>query len=409
MLLFTSLLGAFLSLLLLWYNAKRNTSNIYLGFFFLLVSFYEFYQYALLYSKSVVMVEVVLVLFALVTPPLYLIGPLLYWYVRSVLTDNARLRKHDIWHLLPLIIYFAASLHFMFLPFSEKAEAATEVVKDAGYLLTYKATFLSEIFPVSAVFMSRPILVLLYSIWSGILLLQFTFNKKLAGVITKQRFMRNWLVLLIGSVFTLVMTQSLLIRKVFAMQFSDLAFAISLIWVVSVTGLFILLISPFFFPTILYGLPRIPVKPSYKEEEETKTCAAETESKPLTAHLEKNYLQCIDDKIYSYMEHHEPYLKPHFNINQLSVQLDIPTHHLGYFFREIKKQPFTEYRNRWRIEHAKKLIAEGMINEMTLEAIAELSGFANRNSFRLTFQRMEGISPSVFAAQVKEERTLNTV
>lgn len=403
MLLFTSILGAFLSLLLLWYNARRNTSNIYLGFFFLLVSLYEFYQYALVYSKSVALVEVILVLFALITPPLYLIGPLLYWYVRSVLTDNTRLQKQDFWHLLPMIIYFAASLHFMFLPFSEKAEAAMEVVKDAGYLQTYKATFLSEIFPVPVVFMSRPVLVLLYSIWSGILLWQYSFSKKLNHVITRQRFMQKWLSVLIGSVFTLVITQSMLIRKVFALNFSDVAFTISVIWVISLTGLFILLISPFLYPTILYGLPRVPVKPPADGEEEVTGCAAEPESKPMAAHYEMNYLQCIENKICTHMEEHEPYLHSQFNISQLSVQLGIPVHHLGYYFREVKKESFTEYRNRWRVEHAKKLIAGGRMNALTLEAIAELSGFSNRNAFRTTFQRMEGVPPSVFAARVKEE------
>lgn len=412
MLLYSSILGVFLSLILLWFNATKNKSTIYLGVFFLLFSLYAFYQYVLVEAKSVLLIELMLAGFILVTPPLYLIGPSLYFYVRSILTDNFNLKKRDLWHLLPAFIYFIASLEYTFVPFAEKAEAAHAVVKDVGYMQFYKATFLSEIFPPAAVFLSRPVLVLVYTVWSGILLFHYSYRKKLTDVFSGQHFMKVWTGLLLGTMFILVVSQTLLIRKVFVMHFSELAFTLNFFRVMSVTSLFILLISPFFFPAILYGLPRVPFQPAIRGKTENKPCEVSKEEKPSLIHLENNYLQCIAEQIDSYMEHHEPYLKPGFNINQLSVETNIPAHHLGYYFREVKKQPFTDYRNRWRIEHAKKLIAVGRINELTLEAIAELSGFSNRNSFRTTFQRVEGVPPSVFAAQVKNEvhsRTLNTV
>jgi transcriptional regulator GlxA family with amidase domain len=109
----------------------------------------------------------------------------------------------------------------------------------------------------------------------------------------------------------------------------------------------------------------------------------------------------MGERIVAYMKDNQPYLQPHFNINQLAVQTEVPVHHLSYLFREVKKQTFTEYRNRWRVEHAKKLIKEGKITQLTLEAIAALSGFSNRNSFRTVFQQTEGISPSTFASQTK--------
>ncbi len=401
MLLFSSILGVILSLILLWFNARTNKSTIYLGVFFLLVSLYAFYQYVLLDAKSVLLVEIMLTGFVLVTPPLYLIGPSLYWYVRSTLTDNFKLKKQDIWHLLPVFIFFIASVEYAFVPFAEKAEAAHAVVNDIGYMQSYKATFLSEIFPPAAVFLSRPILVIVYTIWSGVLLFRYSYQKKVADVISGQQFMKIWISILLISLFLLVVTQTLLIGKAFVMHFSELAFTLNVLRVITVIALFVLLISPFFFPAILYGLPRIPIQPAPIVEPEKKTCAAEKEEKSSPIHLENNYLQCIAEQIDSYMENHEPYLQPGFNINQLSVETNIPAHHLGYYFREIKKESFTDYRNRWRVEHAKKLIAGGRMSELTLEAIAELSGFSNRNSFRTTFQRVEGVPPSAFATRLK--------
>lgn len=59
MILFLSITGIFLSAILLYYNAKENTSSIYLGSFFLFISLYAFNQYLILYSKSVFLASVI--------------------------------------------------------------------------------------------------------------------------------------------------------------------------------------------------------------------------------------------------------------------------------------------------------------------------------------------------------------
>jgi YesN/AraC family two-component response regulator len=112
--------------------------------------------------------------------------------------------------------------------------------------------------------------------------------------------------------------------------------------------------------------------------------------------LENSYLDSLGQKVDAYMEEFMPYLQPELNVSQLSVQLGVPVHHLGYFFKEVKKKPFHDYRNEWRINYAKKLIREGRNNEITLEAIGTLSGFSNRNAFRSAFMKLEGTSPAAF-------------
>lgn len=402
MLLFLSLLGFFLSLILIYFNARKNKSTVYLGIFFLLISLYGFYQYVLLYSKSVFLVEVLLLGFAIVIPVLYLIGPMLYWYIRSVLTDNSRLKRKDLWHLLPMIIYFLAALPYTFVPFSDKAEAAKEVVKNVGFMQTYQATILDQIFSVSAIYLSRPILVLGYTIWSMVLLFRYSIQRKVLKVFARQYFMTKWLCLLLAFLFILVVSQILLIIKVFAMDFSELFFTLNVFRILSIAGLIGLLISPFFFPAILYGLPRFPESENLSNTEKVDPAQTSVDSRKKTNHFESNYLLSIHQKADSCMKEIQPYLQSDFNLAHLSVHTQIPVHHLSYFFREEKKQHFNDYVNKWRIDHAKTLIKEGKTNELTLEGIGLVSGFSNRNSFRLTFKKIEGISPSVFAAQIKE-------
>ena len=400
MLLFLSIFGIFLSLLLL-FNKRRYESSVYLSLFFFFSSLYMLYQYILLYSKSVTLISYFLFNLSIVASPIYLIGPMLYWYVRSVLTDSAKLYPKDIWHFLPMGIYFIVALPEGFLPWHEKVELATKVVEDPGFIGVYKATLLSEIFPQVAVFLSRLLLILGYTLWSMGLLFIYQKREESAVVFSKQMFMKKWLLCLLSFVFVLVTTQVPLVIKSFELHFAEYYFTLKVIQGISVTGLIGLLISPFLFPSVLYGLPRVPesVKDEVKENmKEPSVSSGEIRNQN---HFENTYIHSIGQRADACMKEHKPYLQPDCNLAHLSVHTQIPVHHLSYYFREEKKQHFNNYRNEWRINHAKKLIREGKANEITLEAIGLLSGFSSRNTFLTTFKKVEGITPSAFAAQSK--------
>jgi hypothetical protein len=88
-----------------------------------------------------------------------------------------------------MLIYFVAALPYTFMvPLSEKAETAMQVVNDVGIMQTYAATFLSEIFPVSAIYLSRPVLVLAYTIWSAALIAKYFFQNTVKGSFSKPEF-----------------------------------------------------------------------------------------------------------------------------------------------------------------------------------------------------------------------------
>jgi len=189
-----------------------------------------------------------------------------------------------------MAIYFLAALPYTFVPFSDKVEAATEVVKDVGFMQTYYATILDQMFSVSAIYLSRPILVLGYTLWAMILLFRYSIQRKVSKVFVRQYFMTKWLCLLLAFLFILVVSQILLIMKVFAMDFSELFFTFNIFRILSIAGLIGLLISPFFFPTILYGLPRIPESMLTSDSAEGDIVHVPSDSGKKTNHLESNYI-----------------------------------------------------------------------------------------------------------------------
>ena len=166
-----------------------------------------------------------------------------------------------------------------------------------------------------------------------------------------------------------------MVIKSFEMHFSELFFTFNILRVISVAGLIGLLISPFLFPAILYGLPRLPE--SVIKQKQGLNGNKQTHEKPTENKnpFEAEYLNSMEQRIDSCMEEKQPYLKPDFNLAYLSAMIQIPVHHLAYFFREIKNERFIDYRNRWRVEYAKNLINEGKTSDLTLEAIGLNSGF----------------------------------
>lgn len=402
MLLFLSILGIFLSLILLYHNARSYRSSMYLGLFFLFTSLYGLYQYILLYSKSVTLISLFLFNLSITVSPVYLIGPMLYWYVRSVLKDNSKLKQIDLLHFLPMVIYFISALPNAFVPWYEKVEVARALVNDREFIMIYKATLLSKVFPAGAIYLLRLFLILGYTLWSIGLFGSFTLKKKSSAVLAKQHFMKKWLFILLGSMLVLVVSQLFLVAKSFQLHFSDFSFAVNMIRITSAMSLLGLLISPFFFPSILYGMPRTPRTTETRERinrNQKKNNGQTIKTRQSSVSYESDYLKLIGQIVRSFMENHQLYLESDCNLAYFSKRINIPAHHLAYYFREVKKQRFNDFRNEWRINHAKALIKEGKASEMTLEAIGSLSGFSSRNAFITDFKKVEGISPGVYASR----------
>jgi AraC-like DNA-binding protein len=324
---------------------------------------------------------------------------MLYWYVRSVITDDSKLTRSDIWHFLPMAIYFILALPEAFLPWHEKVELARKTAENTDFLGQYQATILTKLFPQAWVFASRLLLILGYALWSLYLFLKFLKKYTISEVFSKQQFMKKWISCLLSFLIVVLVTQIPMIFKSFEIHFAEYYLALKIVQGISLTGLIGLLVSPFFFPSILYGLPRVPhaVQPlqnvSLKGPNESKT------SQPANLSFETDYLKTIENQAIRCMKEHKPYLDTDCNLFTFSKLIDVPAHHLAYYFREVKGQKFNDYRNEWRVNHAKALIQEGKANEITLEAIGFQSGFSSRNTFINDFKKFEGVSPGTFASR----------
>jgi len=359
---------------------------------------YGLIQYILVFSKSRLLVALVFVhpIFLM-----YLVGPMLYWYVRSVLTDDSRLKKKDLWHLLPALIFLLSVIPYLFTPWAEKIENADLLIASISNLKTIHSSLLYNFIPQAVIFISRPALALCYTLASIVIFIRWAHQRRNAGVLSQQRYLIRWLTVLLGFFLILLVSLLLALTEAYSYKNLNLYFTLELLQLFSGIGLTGMLISPFFFPSLLYGMPRFPVEEKgIRIRALSRDQADEAIRQRKGPDFETDYLVGIEDKVNRCMEELKPYLQSECNLAYISKMIGVPAHHLGYYFREVKKQPFNDFRNEWRIKHAKDMIRGGKTDELTLEAIGHTSGFSSRNTFYLCFKKVEGITPSVYASNV---------
>jgi YesN/AraC family two-component response regulator len=107
-------------------------------------------------------------------------------------------------------------------------------------------------------------------------------------------------------------------------------------------------------------------------------------------HIQNAIQLCVDQKLYLLID---------FDKGMLSHQSKIIQYHLNYYFKEVLKIKFTDWRNELRVEYAKKMLQSGYLDNHKLESLAHECGFANHVSFFSLFKKYTDLTPKEFLKQ----------
>ena len=380
-----------------------------MALFFFSVSVYSAIHYVLFHLESVTLVAIFFS--SNIGFTTLLIGPMLFLYVRSILTDRSNLNRSDIWHLIPIGIIFIIGIPQLFMPWAQKVQFASEYLINNKVLVSVFNKSTNSSVPFLLTFFLRPVYILAYLTGSVVLFVKHLLYRKRSHVFYHQKFMYLWLSILLALLLILLVSHTAILYNYYISNNQNINKSIDVIQAVSLIGLIGLLFSPFLFPSILYGLPQIKIteqimwsetkslQNNQHEKGEQNEDTFEFERKERK--LEENYLNTMAGLIESCMREHQPYLNVDFNMAMLSVMINVPIHHLTYYFKETKKSSFPEFRNYWRVEYSKKIMSEGKSKNVTLEAIASLSGFSSRNTFLVSFKKYENMTPKEFLGKIK--------
>ena len=385
LLLYITILGFIVSLLLLINIKESNRVNLFLFGFFFINNLYSLAHYATIYSGSKAMIAILLVNF---TPLFLIVGPVLYFYVRGVLRDDFRLSKLDYLHFFPALLLCINILPHLFSSYEDKIEYAGRVLQNPAEILRNKNLFIPSVVN----FIFRPLIGLIYVvICIRLMFLKFKYEKpedKQSILIFK------WLSFLIFN--TLLVYASFLVFTIFSFQTLDYKIAeVKGYYFLNITlvGLVLFNVSLLFFPNILYGLPQLDFVLHNKQKEVVQDNSTKKAIRSFEISEEK--LALLHDKIEQYCET-KPYLNPDFSLSTMSADTDIPVHHLSYYFNEHLNINFNAWKNDQKINYVIELIENGSNELLTLDALAKQAGFGSRTTFFNAFKQKMGLTPSEF-------------
>ena len=376
-----SILCGLLTIFLLLFkkNALRSFSD-YLLTAFILSQCWTILLFILVYSESILDYPH---LYKSAAPITFLIAPLGYLYVRSVLFNEVAFKKMDFLHALPFLFFTLNYLPFFASSTESKLAILNATLLDRNEAVTTQLGLLPESF----FYVLRPVQTLIYILFQWALLMQFNKAFKVKEVEQQIIVVTRWL-----KVFTLA-NATVLFSLVFLILlylsvpniFADL---ISLIpnYLLSLSFVVIcayLLVNP----QVLNGLPFVKYK-----EKKSRLLSDTVVQVPF---IHKNYAKEIA-QLEAYFANSKAYLQPNLSISEVAVATQIPNRELSFLINSYHKKRFSDYLNDMRLSHFLDQVDAATLDQFTIEAIALAAGFSSKSSFYRAFKKKYGSSPSAY-------------
>jgi AraC-like DNA-binding protein len=104
----------------------------------------------------------------------------------------------------------------------------------------------------------------------------------------------------------------------------------------------------------------------------------------------------INENLISALENDLIYLNQDINIKEFAKTIGTNEKYLSQLINKKYKTSYSNFINKYRVEHAKKMLLNNEYDNYTIQSIGIMSGFKSKSSFNLTFKKISGITPTEF-------------
>ena len=108
----------------------------------------------------------------------------------------------------------------------------------------------------------------------------------------------------------------------------------------------------------------------------------------------------LKEKILNLVVLQKKYKDKNYSAKKLAEDLGTNTRYVSAVVNLRFHMNYTSFINKYRIEEAMSILTDKRYQDLSIEQVSDMSGFANRQSFYASFYRLTGITP-------KEYRTLH--
>lgn len=397
---FITLLIISFSIVTAVYSWNTNKNIIFFSLFLIILSLSIYLYDLLIYGGSLYHFTILF----LNTGPLYFLpGPFIFFFIRGNIQDTQGFKKYDYLHFLPFFIDLTIWYPQIISPFEEKLEFAKLCMQNVDYYLNAS---IHTPYPHLLHNFLRGLHITIYIVLSLIMLIRFypEINnlKSIAG--RKHLSTLKWLIALMIIILTGTTLHSLIFVKYFSGNNFFFFNSIN-INIINFIAIVTLIIPVMFmaFPAILLGMPGISAVISDEKKKENANqqdvrLQNEEEANQLirkSQFMQNNsgYFDELSQKIIRHMEIDKPFLNPKFKINNLTINLNVPQHHIQFCINNLLNTTFSDFKNKYRILYAQKLIAEGYLGNKTMESLSSETGYASLSNFYAEFKKITGNTP----------------
>lgn len=132
------------------------------------------------------------------------------------------------------------------------------------------------------------------------------------------------------------------------------------------------------------------------DESESKDKKDKYEKSSLTEIKSKEHMSALE----LLMIEQKPFLESKITLKEVSERMEIHPNHLSQVINENLQQNFYDFINGYRVEEFKKKLSEDSEKRFTLLAHAYDSGFSSKSSFNEVFKKTTGLTPSEYQKQL---------
>lgn len=353
--------GVFVFVLLLLRKEKTLNTKLVLA---LLSVFIIELVWAIIYSLNDY--HLLYYFMGLETSGIYLIGPILYLYIKSqFLGKDFKLTPLDYLHFIPGVAIYILLSPYLF------RDAFIGYLNHYGHIVPDPLSYFSVEKYIFELVLREINLVIYIS-----LIIHFLFKKRSSKEYSqynseKKKKHLGWITLLLCSyiLFDLIGLVDIALNHYLKIDFSSFYLNVYL-WVILV----------FIISGMTYTDKDIILNPIEL-------------LKLKSTNLKKLDKNNIEIELEAIIKVQKAYLDKGLTLSSLASQMNITTHQLSEFLNVEQKQSFNDYINSFRIEYAKELLKGRDGKLYTLEGIAEKSGFNSLSTFHRHFKKHTDLTP----------------
>lgn len=300
-------------------------------------------------------------LFFILLPFAFLYGPSLYFYVRSLAYRDFSFRWIHTVHLLP---FLSISTYFTVVYHVQNTEVKMRIL-----------TGMRDLLPIQGILIISLLHGLIFCYLAASFFILWNYRKQLQRIFSStEKINISWLnyVLTGYSLIWMIDVSSFVLARI--------SFPRPLLGASSLTLVFV------FANIIVYKGLRQPEIFNGIEEKHKYIHSRLTQ-------LDKDrYLR----RLQAYMLEEKPYLNPSLTINELGRKISISPRDISQIINESLGINFFDFVNGYRVEEAKRLLADSSNHDKNILNILFEAGFNTKSVFNRVFKKQTGMTPSAF-------------